>query len=250
MEISCSCRSPPHDLAVLRTGRDRQPTIPLDEPRKVKTQHAACRVDRRFHRRARKGENVLAPITIKAVPLREFITALRARFRRFPTERPRKRDRANMGRLHRRPACRPARVGSREPELSLLSAIGVSPTQRGIAMRLFAVILSLLLGSTSFSLAQSSGGSSGGAAGGAASSGAGSGSAGNTLSNGSTISGTGGSPGSNTSNALNHGTTGNNLGANQTGPGTASSSSPAVNTPAANSAVNSLSNTNTGILKK
>jgi hypothetical protein len=224
----------------------------LDEPRQLKTQHAAYWVDRRFHRRTRKGENVLAPIIIKAVPLRIHNSALRKGFGGFQQSNlERAIARANFGaRLHRRPACRTARVGSREPELSLLSAIGVSPTQRGIPMKLFAVILSLLLGSTSFTLAQSSGGSSGGAAGGAASSGAGSGSAGNTLSNGSTINGTGGSPGSNTSNALNHGTTGNNLGANQTGPGTGSSPSPAVNTPAANSAVNSLSNTDTGILKK
>jgi hypothetical protein len=49
---------------------------------------------------------------------------------------------------------------------------------------------------------------------------------------------------------LNHGTTGNNLGANQTNPGTGSPSSAAVNTPAANSAVNSLTNTETGVLKK
>jgi hypothetical protein len=126
----------------------------------------------------------------------------------------------------------------------------VLPNHEGNAIKLFAVILSLLLGSTSFTLAQSSGGGSGGAAGGAAGSGAASGSAGNTLSNGSTISGTGGGPGSNTSSALNHGTTGNNPGANQTNPGTGSSASPAVNTPAANSAINNLGNTDTGILKK
>jgi hypothetical protein len=97
-------------------------------------------------------------------------------------------------------------------------------------------------------LAQSSGG---GAGGGASSRAAGAGGpAGNTLSNGSTINGTGGSPGSNTSNAMNHGTTGNNLGANQTNPSGASSTSPSVNTPTANGAVNSLSNTDTRILQE
>jgi hypothetical protein len=112
-------------------------------------------------------------------------------------------------------------------------------------MRLVAAtILFLLFGSSTFVHAQagaSSGGSTAGAAGSAN---------GNTLSNGSTISGTGGTPGPNTSNALNHGTTGNTLGGNQTNPGTAPPSSAAVNTPAANSAVNSLSNTDAGVLKK
>jgi hypothetical protein len=117
-------------------------------------------------------------------------------------------------------------------------------------MRLFAILLTLLFGNLCSADAQSfSGGSGGGAGGAASSSGAGAG-GGSTLSNGSTISGTGGSPGPNTSNALNHGTTGNNLGANQTNPGTGSPSSAAVNTPAANSAVNSLTNTDTGVLKK
>jgi hypothetical protein len=120
------------------------------------------------------------------------------------------------------------------------------PSHRENAMRLFAAtILPLLSGSNTFAQAPSSGG--GGSA--ASSSGAG-GAGGSTLSNGSTVNGTGGSPGPNTSNALNHGTTGNNLGVNQADPGGGSSSSAAVNTPAANSAVNSLSNTDTGILKK
>jgi hypothetical protein len=124
-------------------------------------------------------------------------------------------------------------------------AIDVRP-HRENAMRVFAAtILLLLSGSNTFAQAPSSGGS--GSA--ASSSGAG-GAGGSTLSNGSTVNGTGGSPGHNTSNALNHGTTGNNLGANPANQGGAPSPSAAVNTPAANSAVNSLSNTDTGILKK
>jgi hypothetical protein len=65
------------------------------------------------------------------------------------------------------------------------------------------------------------------------------------------MNGTGGSPGSNTSNALNHGTTGNDLGTPQTSAGSvAASHGNAVDTPAATSASHSLSNTDTGILKK
>lgn len=93
-----------------------------------------------------------------------------------------------------------------------------------------------------------------GAATGSAGSAAGStGAAGTTLSNGTTINGTGGSPGPNTSNALNHPTTGNNMGAPQTSGvsgSAASSHGNAVDTPVANSAVQSLGNTDTGILKK
>jgi hypothetical protein len=113
-----------------------------------------------------------------------------------------------------------------------------------------ALVTALALSST-VAFAQSSGGSAGGGAtsGAAGSTGAG-GPAGTTLSNRSTINGTGGSPGPNTSNALNHGTTGNNLGAKQTNPSAGSSASPSVNTPTADRAVNSLSNTDTGILKK
>lgn len=76
---------------------------------------------------------------------------------------------------------------------------------------------------------------------------------GTTLSNGSAINGTGGSPGPNTSNALNHGTTGNNLGTvpnnSALGPG-AGTHGNAVDTPAAESATQSLGNTDTGVLKK
>jgi hypothetical protein len=109
-------------------------------------------------------------------------------------------------------------------------------------MKIVSLILSVYLGTCSYALAQSSGGSSVGSSGGAG---------GTALSNGSTLSGTGGSPGPNTSNALNHGTTGDNLGAKQTNSApSAGSRSNAVDTPAANSATQSLSNTDTGILKK
>ena len=112
-------------------------------------------------------------------------------------------------------------------------------------MKIASLVLSLYLGTCSYGFAQVSGGSSAGSSGGTA--------AGSTLSTGGTLSGTGGSPGPNTSNALGHGTTGNNLGAPKTGaaPGAAASHGNAVDTPAANSAIQSLGNTeNTGILKK
>ena len=109
-------------------------------------------------------------------------------------------------------------------------------------MKFFAVVLGVYLGTCSCTLAQSSAGS-----GSAGSSGAG----GSTLSNGSTISGTGGSPGPNTANALTKGTTGTNLGAPQTVDApSAATQGKAVNTPTANSAIRSLSNTDTGIVKK
>jgi hypothetical protein len=117
------------------------------------------------------------------------------------------------------------------------------------AMRLVAATtLILLSGSLTVAQAQT-GASSSGTTGAAASSGTASAN-GNTLSNGSTISGTGGSPGPNTSNALNRGTTENVMGGNQTNPSSAPASLAAVSTPAANSAVNSLSNTDAGVLKK
>jgi hypothetical protein len=77
--------------------------------------------------------------------------------------------------------------------------------------------------------------------------------AGTRLSNGSTINGTGGSPGPNTSDALSHGTTGSNMGTvqNNSVPGSAAGThGNAVDTPAAQSATQSLGNTDTGILKK
>src|SRR4051794_1049336 len=116
-------------------------------------------------------------------------------------------------------------------------------------MKHFLVILTVLICSSLPGSAQTAGGSSGSAAAsGTATTGAG-GASGNTLSNGQTINGTGGSPGPNTSNALSHGTTGSNMGAVSATQG-APSHGNAVDTPAANSATNSLGNTNTGILKK
>jgi hypothetical protein len=113
-------------------------------------------------------------------------------------------------------------------------------------MKVVSLILSVYLGTCSCAVAQSAGRSSAGS-----SAGAGGTAAGSSLSNGSTLSGTGGSPGPNTSNALKQGTTGNNLGAPQTGAAPAAAShGNAVDTPAANSAAQSLGNTNTGILKK
>lgn len=112
-------------------------------------------------------------------------------------------------------------------------------------MKVICLALGISLAAGSYAVAQSSGGSSAGSSAGAGVS------AGSTLSNGSTISGTGGSPGPNTANAFGKGTTGNNLGAPQTsGAGTAPAShGNAVDTPAANAAMQSLGNTNTGILK-
>ena len=108
-------------------------------------------------------------------------------------------------------------------------------------MKTFAVALGVYLGTCCYTLAQTSaGGGSSGAAG-----------AGSTLSNGTTISGTGGSPGPNTANALTKGTTGANLGAPRTDNApSAATHGNAVNTPAANSAIQSLGNTETGIVKK
>ena len=108
-------------------------------------------------------------------------------------------------------------------------------------MKTTALILALSIGTSAQGFAQSSAGSAG--AGGAA---------GSTLSNGTTLSGTGGSPGPNTANALNRGTTGNNMGAPQTGAaGTApASQGNAVDTPAANAAMQNLGNTDAGVLKK
>jgi hypothetical protein len=108
-------------------------------------------------------------------------------------------------------------------------------------MKTLAVALGVYLGTCCYTLAQTSaGGGSYGAAG-----------AGSTLSNGTTISGTGGSPGPNTANALTKGTTGANLGAPRTDNApSAATHGNAVNTPAANSAIQSLGNTETGIVKK
>jgi hypothetical protein len=108
-------------------------------------------------------------------------------------------------------------------------------------------------------LGQSSSGGGGGSAGGGAAgagassaTGAASGVGGRAGFNGSMVNGTGGSQVQNTSEALNRGSTGNNMGAPQTGgaPGAPASHGNAIDTPAANSAVQSLSNTDAGILKK
>jgi len=117
-------------------------------------------------------------------------------------------------------------------------------------MKRFAITATILLGSISFAIAQSSGGGSGGSSssGGASAAGT-SGTSGSTLSNGTTLSGTGGAPGPNTSNAKSRGTMGDKLGVaapDQNGSG----SRPTYNTPVADAAVRQLGNTNLGILKK
>jgi hypothetical protein len=111
-------------------------------------------------------------------------------------------------------------------------------------VKFITVALGLYLGTCSCSLAQSS-------AGGASAGTPGAGGGGSTLSNGSTISGTGGSPGPNTANALNKGTTATNLGTPRTDNASSSATQGnAVNTPAANNAIRTLGNTDTGIVKK
>ena len=111
------------------------------------------------------------------------------------------------------------------------------------------VILSLLVGDSSLALAQTAGGSSGG---GSAASGSGatssSGYTGGTLSTGHAISGTAGSSGPAPGNSLGHAATGDPDASSVTQPPTSHDN--AVDTPAAKDATNSLSNTNTGILRK
>ncbi|WP_128925375.1 oxidoreductase [Bradyrhizobium guangxiense] len=116
-------------------------------------------------------------------------------------------------------------------------------------MRLLAIAAITLLGTVSFSMAQSSGGASGGSTSGGASATGSGGGGGSTLSNGTTLSGTGGSPGPNASNAKGQGTTRQRLGAMPSGQDDGGSR-PNYNTPAANAAVQQLGNTNPGILKK
>ena len=117
-------------------------------------------------------------------------------------------------------------------------------------MNYIAVILSLLVGGSSLALAQTAGGLSGGgsAASGSAATGS-TGYAGGTLSTGHTISGTAGSSGPNTGNAISQGATGSDAGASSVTQAPTSHDN-AIDTPAANSATNSLGNTDTGILKK
>lgn len=114
-------------------------------------------------------------------------------------------------------------------------------------MKRFAITATILLGSISFAIAQSSGGGSGGSSSSGGASAAGT--SGSTLSNGTTLSGTGGAPGPNTSNAKSRGIKGDKLGVtapDQNGGG----SRPTYNTPIADAAVRQLGNTNLGILKK
>jgi hypothetical protein len=111
------------------------------------------------------------------------------------------------------------------------------------------VILSLLMGG-SLALALSAGGSSGGgsAASGTAATGS-TGYAGGSLSTGHTISGTAGPSGPNPGNAISRGTTAGDPDASSVAQPPTSHDN-AVDTPAANKATDSLSNTDTGILKK
>ena len=112
-------------------------------------------------------------------------------------------------------------------------------------MKVVSALAALYFATVSLAFAQNSASPSAG------STGAGS-TAGSTLSNGNTLNGTGGAPGPNTSNALAHGTTGNHMGAPQTGAGSATPASHgnAVDTPAANAAIQNLGNTDAGVLKK
>jgi hypothetical protein len=113
-------------------------------------------------------------------------------------------------------------------------------------MNLIVLVLSLLIGSSPLALAQTAGGSSrgGSTAGGTAATGY----AGATLSTGHSISGTAGSSGPSTGDVLSHGATGDTDASSVTQAPTSHDN--AVDTPAANKAMNSLGNTHTGILKK
>jgi hypothetical protein len=113
-------------------------------------------------------------------------------------------------------------------------------------MNLIVLVLSLLIGSSSLALAQTAGGSSRG--GSTASGTAATGYAGATLSTGHSISGTAGSSGPSTGDVLSHGATGDTDASSVTQAPTSHDN--AVDTPAANKAMNSLGNTDTGILKK
>ncbi|TWB57212.1 hypothetical protein [Bradyrhizobium sacchari] len=116
-------------------------------------------------------------------------------------------------------------------------------------MNHIAVFLILLLGGSAPALGQSAGGSSssGSASSGTAAAGS-TGYAGSTLSTGHTISGTGGSSGPNLGNALSHAATGD-ADASSVSPAPTSHDN-AVDTPAAERAIENLGNTDIGILKK
>src|SRR5690242_15650599 len=111
------------------------------------------------------------------------------------------------------------------------------------------VILGLLVGGSSLAFAQTAGGSSGGGSttSGTATTGS-TGYAGGTLSSGHTISGTAGSSSPDPGNALSHAATGDPDASSVTQAPTSHDN--AVETPTAKDATKSLSNTDTGILKK
>jgi hypothetical protein len=116
-------------------------------------------------------------------------------------------------------------------------------------MNYILLVLSLLVGGSSLALAQTAGGSTGGGSASSGSAATGStGYAGGTLSTGHTVSGTAGSSGPTTGNALSHAATGDGDASSVTQPPTSRDN--AVDTPAAKDATNSLSNTDTGILRK
>ncbi|UPK31269.1 hypothetical protein [Bradyrhizobium sp. 195] len=116
-------------------------------------------------------------------------------------------------------------------------------------MNHIAVILILFISGSSLALAQSTGGSSSGgpAASGTAAVGS-TGYAGSTLSTGHAISGTRGSSGPKLGNALSHAATGD-ADASSVSPAPTSHDN-AVDTPAAERAIENLGNTDIGILKK
>jgi hypothetical protein len=117
-------------------------------------------------------------------------------------------------------------------------------------MNHMAVFLILLIGGSSLALAQTAGGSSSG--GSVASGTSAKGSTGyqdGTLSTGHTISGTAGSSNPNGGNALGHAATGGDVDASSVTQAPTSHDN-AVDTPAANRAINNLGNTDVGILKK
>jgi len=117
-------------------------------------------------------------------------------------------------------------------------------------MRYVAIILIVLVGGPSLAVAQTAGGSSGGgsAASGTAATGS-TGYAGGSLSTGHTISGTARPSGPNPGNAISRGTTAGDPDASSVAQPPTSHDN-AVDTPAANKATDSLSKTDTGILKK
>ncbi|WFU68413.1 hypothetical protein [Bradyrhizobium sp. CB2312] len=117
-------------------------------------------------------------------------------------------------------------------------------------MNHMAVVLILLVGGSSLASAQTAGGSSssGSAARGTSATGS-TGYEDGTLSTGHTLSGTAGSSTPNVGNALGHTTTGGDVDASSVTQAPTSHDN-AVDTPAANRAIEKLGNTDVGILKK